>query len=347
MKLSDITITPLLDTLRLEDISDEVYFSEKYSNYISNSRLSLINPEQDGCPADFFEKRPVQRSDSLRFGSAVHTLTLQPEDFVLVDKVDAPTAKAHYMAEYLFDIMKKKGTLNPTDEEIIEASDVIDYYKGKMNAKKILELRGKCNQYWTQRFLFEHDYSGEQTPIYLDPKSRVKLQSCLASLEKDQAIQELLKPNGLLKEPITGNEKAILLDVKVEALEQKPFVLKLKSKLDNYCINLEENTITVNDLKTTGRIVTEFDQAITKYHYDRELAMYSWLLSLCATKFYNLDKPTIKGNFLVVETIPEFYTKVVPMTKGLYASGFKEFRHLLKLVAYYVMNGYGEFGTYL
>ena len=50
MKLSDITITPLLDTLRLEDISDEVYFSEKYSNYISNSRLSLINPERHSFP---------------------------------------------------------------------------------------------------------------------------------------------------------------------------------------------------------------------------------------------------------------------------------------------------------
>lgn len=347
MKLSDITVTPLLDTLQMEDISDEVYFSEKYSNYISNSRLKLIDPDEGGCPADFFEKKPVQRSDSLRFGSAVHTLTLQPEDFILVNEVEAPTAKAHYMAEYLFDLMKKKGTNNPTDEEIIEASDVIDYYKGKMTAKKILELRSKCNQYWLQRFLFEHDYKGDKTPIYLDVKSREKLQACIAALEKDSAIQKLLKPEGLLQKPITGNEKAILLDVKIEAPEQRPFILKLKSKLDNFSLDKESNVITVNDLKTTGRLISEFDQAITKYHYNRELAMYSWLLSLCASKFFDIKQPTIKGNFLVVETIPNYYTKVVPMTKGLYASGFKEFSKLLRLVAYYVMNGYGEFGTYL
>lgn len=345
MKLSEIKITPLLDTLRLEDISDEIYFSEKYSNYISNSRLKLINPDEDGCPADFFEKRPIQRSDSLRFGGAVHTLCLQSESFILCDKVDAPTAKAHYMGEYLFNIMKKKGTNNPTDEEIIEASDVIDYYKGKMNSKKILELRSKCNQYWIQRFLFEHDYKEDKIPIYLDPKSREKLQSCLSSLEKDKAIQNLLKPKGLLQEPIVGNEKTILLDVRVDAPEHNPFILKLKSKLDNYSINLEENIITVNDLKTTGRLISEFDQAIDKYHYNRELAMYSWLLSLCAKKFYNIEKPIIKGNFLVVETIPNFYTKVVPMTKGLYAKGFKEFSHLLRLVAYYTMNGYEWFGS--
>lgn len=347
MKLSEITITPILDTLRMEDISDDIYFSERYSNYISNSRLKLIDPDEGGCPQDFFETKPIQRSDSLRFGSAVHTLTLQPEEFVLIDKVDAPTAKAHYMAEYLFDVMKKKGTKNPTDEEIIEASDVIDYYKGKMNSKKISDLRSKCNQYWIQRFLFEHDYKGTQTPIYLDVKSREKLQACLASLEKDKAIQKLLKPEGLLQDPITGNEKAILLDVKVEAPEHQPFVLRLKSKLDNYSIDLDTNTITVNDLKTTGRLVTEFNDAIIKYHYQRELAMYSWLLTMCAKKFYNVEQPIIKGNFLVVETIPNYYTKVVPMTKKLYSDGFKEFSKLLKLVAYYVMHGYEEFGIKL
>ena len=43
-----------MDTLRLQKISDEEYFSKKYSNYISNSRLGLINPEQDGSPEKFF-----------------------------------------------------------------------------------------------------------------------------------------------------------------------------------------------------------------------------------------------------------------------------------------------------
>lgn len=46
MELKDIKLTPLLETLRLEKISDKVYFSEKYSNYVSNSRLGLINPRQ-------------------------------------------------------------------------------------------------------------------------------------------------------------------------------------------------------------------------------------------------------------------------------------------------------------
>ena len=46
-----------------------------------------------------------------------------------------------------------------------------------------------------------------------------------------------------------------------------------------------------------------------------------------------MKDPTIKGNFLVVSTIPNYYTKVVPMTKGLYLKGFNEFKELLTLVA--------------
>lgn len=38
----DIKITPLIETLRLEKITDNEYFSERYKNFISNSRLSLI-----------------------------------------------------------------------------------------------------------------------------------------------------------------------------------------------------------------------------------------------------------------------------------------------------------------
>lgn len=52
INLSDIKLSPNLESIRREKISDQEYFSKKYSNYISNSRLKLINPDQDkqNCP---------------------------------------------------------------------------------------------------------------------------------------------------------------------------------------------------------------------------------------------------------------------------------------------------------
>lgn len=68
--------------------------------------------------------------------------------------------------------------------------------------------------------------------------------------------------------------------------------------------------------------------------------IYSWLLSLCAKKFYNLTNPTIKSNCLVVSTIPQFYTKVYKLTKNDFSRGWREFIFLLKLVAKYYNEGY-------
>ena len=66
--------------------------------------------------------------------SAVHELVLQPELFYLCFDVDRPTSKAGFMADELYNQFKGE---DPTDEAIIAASDKIDYYKGKMNEKRI------------------------------------------------------------------------------------------------------------------------------------------------------------------------------------------------------------------
>ena len=335
-----IEITPILNSLKLEDIDDAVYFSEKYSGYISNSRLSLINPEQDGSPEKFFEGLSSHKiySDSLVFGSAVHELVLQPEAFELIESVDRPTAKCGFIA----DIVYRKDGHMPSDEELLKAAVEVDYYGGLLSEAKMDKLKTSIMNYLRNRALFEHKYDGNKTPIYLDAKSREKLNSCLEALEQNKKIQDLLHPTGIIENPISCNEKTILLDVEVKVDDLEPFILRLKSKLDNYTIDKENNVITVNDVKTTGKRVNEFDEAIMNYHYYRELGMYTYLLSLCAKKFYGMENPTIKGNFLVVSTIPNYYTKVVPINKKLLMKGFEEFSTLLRLVAKYKSEGYGE-----
>ena len=334
-----------MDTLYLQKISDEVYFSEKYSNYISNSRLGLINPEQDNDPKAFFEglSKHSKYSDALIFGSAVHELVLQPDLFYLCFDVDRPTSKAGFMADELYNQFKGE---DPTDEAIIAASDKIDYYKGKMNDKRISELRDKCKDYWKTRAEYEKTLSNSNTPIYLDPKSRERVTNCVRALDKNKRIQKLLHPEGIIEKPISENEQAILLDVQVEMPGVKPFILKLKAKLDNYTIDKETNTIVVNDVKTIGKILSYFEENFEKFHYYRELAIYCWLLSLCAKKYYGIEDCTIKSNCLVVSTIPDFYTKVYEVTKKDFARGFSEFTYLLKLVAYHVATKYKDFAIW-
>ena len=99
----------------------EVYFSEKYRNYVSNSRLGLINPQQDGSPEKFFEGFKMGYSSSLEIGSAVHELVLQPDLFVLQENTQKPTAKLGAMADRLYPVYDKTGKVTKAD--VIEASE--------------------------------------------------------------------------------------------------------------------------------------------------------------------------------------------------------------------------------
>lgn len=329
MTLDNIQITPLLDTLRLEKISDREYFSKKYNGYISNSRLNLIDPKKDGSPEKFFDGIKPFYSDSLILGSIVHEITLQEDLFEVVETVDRPTAKLGFIADELYPIYLER---NITNKDICDAARKIEYYGGVLSQNKIDNVKSKCFQYLASRREFEKTYKGNKELIYADPKIREKGRECIIALKNNRNIQKLLHPSNELSSVISENEKAILLDIKVN-IENKPeFILKLKAKLDNYTIDTLSNEICVNDVKTTSDIVSNFDNAIIKFNYYREMAIYSWLLSLCAKKFYNIKNPIIKSNFLVVQTRFNYYTKIVPITKKLFIFGFEEFKYLLKLV---------------
>lgn len=332
MKLQEIKLTPLLETLELKKIDDATYFSSKYSHYISNSRLGLLNPRQDGSPEKFFEGfKSGGFNQSFMLGSAVHEITLQPEYFKLAPDLGKPTAKLGAMADYLYPVFLQ-GDVGM--DAVIEASDNVEYYKGKINNDKFDNVIKSCKPYWEARQKSEFNLGEDKEIIYLDTKSREIALSCIESLANNKPVQDLLHPEGLLEEPIIENENAILLDVKAECPNGKTFILHLKSKLDNFTLDKENNVLTVNDVKTIGKIVSAMDDNIVRFHYSREFAMYIYLLRLCAEKFYNMVNPKIRANYLVVSTIPNFYSKVRPVKYTEIQEGFHEFKTLLKYSAY-------------
>jgi hypothetical protein len=327
--IKQIKITPLLDTLRLENISDEEYFSEYKNDYISNSRLGVL--VKDGVEA-FFKGIPQVYNPSFETGSLIHTMVLQPESYEVIDKVFKPTAKAGLMADALY---KSDGT-TPTNDEIKAQSYIIGYYKDKLTDNRLTEFKQKAEPYWRDRFLYETNNpfkKGDKERIYTDQRNYELLENCLKSLNENSAIQKLLHPEGIVSEPIVGNEKTFLMDIKMEIPEYEPRIYKLKAKLDNFSIDLDDGIITVNDLKTTSKPASIFDPEY--FSYQREIAFYSFLLKLYVKKEYKIDSPKVKGNFLVVSTIPEYTTSIVPMTPKLFKSGWNEVVYLLRTVAYF------------
>ena len=331
---SKIRVSPIMDSLVIDKITDEVYFSEKYADYISNSRLKLINPDQGGSPEQYFEGFSEIYSDALIQGSAVHELVLQPEYFELVETINRPTGKPGFISDIVY-----KKTVLPTDEELIAAAKEVDYYGGNLNTIQMKELKTKILPYCEQRMNYEARYTGDKELIFLGEAMREKVKACVSNLLGNAEIYSLLHPTGLLTNPISENEQAILVDLAVDVEGHEPIVLKLKAKLDNFTIDKENNKLIINDIKTHGRKIGEFGDAVNNWRYMREMAVYATLLNLVAQKFYGMDRTDIEANFLVVSTIPPYYTKVHRLRREDFLIGVEEFQRLLKMVAYYTCYG--------
>lgn len=316
-------IEPIIDSLVLEEISDEQYFGSDFVDYVSNSRLSLINPEQGGSEELFLENKH-KASSALSLGSAVHCMTLQPDEFRLAPKCSKPTAKLGMMADFLYPYYRINKEV--TEEQIIKASNVIDYYKGKMDKKKIDNVLDKCTKYWAYRVVYDIQEGDYKEPIFLDDASYDKCISCLESIKDNISIQNWLHPINA----ISKNEAALLMDFKYTD-DKGSCIIKFKAKLDNFTI--DKDSIVLNDLKTTGHYVDQFKDSFEKYHYYRQGACYSYLLSLYAEKYHNIKTiDSFKCNFLLVSTIPEFKSGVFPMTYPDLERGWNEFVDLMNRV---------------
>ena len=316
-----IKIYPLLDTLEVLDISDDVYFND-YKDYISNSRLSLINPDQGGSVEKFLAKEKIN-SGSLLLGSAVHAEVLQPGEFTIIGNVARPTAKLGLMADEL-----ANSYPDISDDMIIAASDKIDYYKGKMNPNRISDVRTKCQEYWAKR-----KYMAGTNNLYLDDVSYIKYKGCVKSISDNVEIQKLLHPEGLFDRPVINNELAITIEIRAVNTETGEVIdLPFKAKLDNFSV-IDNDTLVLNDLKTTGHLLQDFPESFEKYHYYRQMGVYAWLLKLAANKLGNQPILSFTANMLVVSTVPDFYSQVFKVKTSDIIRGFNEFKFLMHKVA--------------
>lgn len=324
-----IKIELVPDSIKYIQMDDERYFSKEFSNCISNSKLSLINPEQGGSKEKYLNGLGKSCSDSLVFGSAVHELILQPDDFYLEDSVDRPTSKLGFVADDLYKKYSINGTI--TKNDVIESCKTIGYYANTIenSEDKISYVIDSCLPYIVERY--EISNSTHITPIFLDEKSRSKCIDCVQKIQGDTNIQKLLHPESAESK----NEIALFIDFKATDTETgKSTILRIKGKLDNFTIDVENKLIVLNDLKTTGHLLKDFPNSFKKFHYSRQMAIYTLMLIEYSRVYYNIKVPTsVTANMLIVSTISGYFTGVYKVNKEEIEQGFKEFIELLKLAA--------------
>ena len=330
------------DSIELIKLTDEEYFSSKYKDYISNSKLSLLNPEEGGSFEKFENGFNQEYSSSFELGSAVHAMVLQPDEYEISD-LDKPNSKLGLFTDQVLKLRRSGMQLH---EAFKQASVNADYYAKSFTENRLKKAIKEALPFYLKRYKINDD-ENEKEVLYLSKTIKDKYEQCIKGISNNSRLMSLLIPDEFSLNPFKSfNEYAIFC--KVYILEDDEIIdeVLIKAKLDNFTIDLESKVITLNDLKTTGKQVKSFmsgyefidketkekvkvDGSFTKYRYYRQMGMYLWLLNAAMTKIYNDTSFTYKSNMLVVETIPEFNSMVFEVSKSFIVKGMSEMKQLL------------------
>lgn len=321
------------ESIILIKLTDEEYFSEKYKDYISNSKLSLANPDEGGSKEKFNTKVKSEYSESFELGSAIHAMTLQPDEYN-ISPLFKPTAKLGFFTEKVLENRRSGMTISGSIEK---ASVDANYYSGKLSSIKLKSALKSALPFYLKRNKVFDNY------IYLSEPVYEKYTKCIREIRNNYDFDRLLFPAGNVE---IFNEYAIFCEVKVGDK-----ILKIKGKLDNFVIDHDSNHLILNDLKSSGKPCNFFMGGKTKvindygkseyvwvngsfqnYRYYRQLALYSWLLQCAVQKEFGLVYKS-NANVLVVETIPNFKSKVFPVNNYYIKKGINEFKNLLFMIS--------------
>lgn len=336
VSLNEIRIYPILESIRREKISDEVYFSDKYRDFISNSRLKLINPEQGGNPQIYKAGFDGYKTSSLFLGSSIHCLVLQKDEFTLGPDLKKPTAKLGLVIDAIR-FNRQKGL--SIHNSIKQACETIGYYANSLNSWRITQIIKEG------LFYYLNSKSIDDNIIIASSKDRDIITKCVNNLNASREVQRVLNPTDIFGDPIPSfNEEAFFLDFKC-VYQDKEHIIKFKMKADNWSIDMENKIITLNDLKTTSKFCCKFmEHSWIDFQYDRQFAGYIYvLLRYCEKEYgYNSNDWTIKANVIVSETTADNRCQVFPVTLDMLQNGRKEFCKLLKMVGYCEMFDYPD-----
>lgn len=346
----NIELIPILESVERIQMEDPEYFA---LDAISNSKLALINPDQNGSPQKFFMERHNTESSALELGSAVHALLLEKGKNFL-SEFEKPSGKVALLIKTAYNLSTRESNPLDYDDALTVACKMHDYYSTNLTENRIKSLKEKGAAYF--EFLKEEAKPGM---VVLTTDQRDKCLKCVGAVIANPHAYELLYPK-VSDTSLSFDEDVILMDVTVlfkdEVLSEE-ITLKTKGKIDNWSIDLETNTIIMNDLKTTGKPLQFFpgrwqddkykpgeqifiEGSFQKYHYDRQLSFYMAMLVAYCNKEYGKRDWNLHINIVAVETIYPYRAQVFRLGEQSLKQGMTEYNSLLKRVAYHTKYSY-------
>lgn len=323
--INNVNIKFLFDKAEMLDIDDDVYFSDKYKDYISNSGLKFINPNQEGSPYEYKYGNKKINTRSLLIGSIVHMNVLQninPKSIFM----DFPKGEKINLA--IKDIVKNVKSGMTFDDALNKTFKKKYYYASNFDTFKRNILKEKS--YYN--VLLDLD---EETYLLDFNESKI-IDNCISSLSPYKY------DFFFSKDKKCENELTILCPIEIsfkDSSEKK--ILNFKCKIDNFIIDDKNKKIILNDLKTTYHELNDFQNSIESFHYKRQMALYLYVLSNYLKQDSKYEDYELSANIIAVST-KTFESNLFQFSQDDIVEGTYEFIDLIKRIGFHETFGYDK-----
>jgi len=302
---------------------------------ISNSSLSLIDPESGGAPAKFKDyidgKFDDEKTPSLEKGDYIHKFILTPAEFSVLT-CEMPSETIQFLVKSIFTAAAHKKTaeeqkaleLTNYKTELLTAANAMGYQKNWKDDTRVNKLVEMGTPYFNAL-----KQAGDRTILDGDLYENVK--KCAESVKRNAAANLLL---------INSPGQEVFNEIEIFWTEEwNGLNLSFKAKLDRLVIDHTAKTFSIVDFKTTSKFIVNFPDAVEYYHYYRQIAFYEhavrqWLEGKGLTGYqaddhYIVAVETTRGNLCRTYVIGEPYLR----------KGRKETAELLNRIVYHFSTG--------
>lgn len=311
----------------------ELTIKDYYSvQAISNSALSIINPNQGGSPKKFKKYVLDRESDkketpSLKNGKLIHLYVENPEEFIISDTI----RPSDMLAEW---VERVHDRISLTSEQVISENNAIKYVALELrndaysNVKKEDVIWEKfCTGLDYLKSLVEQD--GKQL---LSSQERTILDGCIESLKSNNTIWNMLYSKDDVTEQ-TKPEYEMFWDFKYK--DDK--TLKLKGMIDVLKIKPLEKVIQIIDFKTTSKSISDYPESFENWRTYRQLAMYGvGVKHVLLEEFSDIQDWTFEYYVIAQETFGLYENCIYKIPDEWILEGLKEMYTLLSMVVYHI-----------
>ena len=290
-----------------QELEKEFYSKPLYLSYSGLNKI-IFSPKLY-YKHYILQQREEKLDSYLIDGKVIHNLLLDDgsfeKNFILLPS-NLPTGNSRLVIDKIFEKHKEHvlssfgtiGTLDDFGKDILEILKQINLHQSlKTDAQRFAKIITEENISYFE-FL---KLKGSKDLIYSETLQRCN--EAVDVLKNDSKVTDLL---GTYRSEMENTKIYNELELSLES-SVLGRAFGLKGIIDNIKVDYDNKTVYINDLKTTGKTISDFKETIEYYNYNLQAAIYHKLVKNMLKDIMNADW-NIVFNFIVVDK----YTQVYP-----------------------------------